>query len=115
MTVSSVAINFNQCYDEWKILKEYCLVLLHGAPPLWFTVTLFPATPTNSLSLSLGVYQCNKRDMWNSREQNCFCINMFYFNCPNFLNVGITDITFQSTGTGKFATPHSSSLLKNSA
>ena len=48
-----------------------CLVLLHVVPPLLFTVTTFPATPTNNLAVpspSLGVCHCNKRDMWNSRE-----------------------------------------------
>ena len=30
---------------------------------------------------------------------------MFYFIGLNFLSVGIVDISFQSTGTGKYATP----------
>ena len=52
-----------------------CLVLLHVAPPLLFTVTSFPDTPTNNLaapSPSLKVYHCNKRDMQNLHEQNFF-------------------------------------------
>ena len=49
-----------------------CLVLLHGAPPILFSVTSFPTLPTNSLAVpspSLGVYLCNKH-MWNLCEQN---------------------------------------------
>ena len=30
---------------------------------------------------------------------------MFYFNWPNFLSVGIVNISFQSAGTDKYATP----------
>jgi len=48
-----------------------------------FTVTSFSATPTNNLSVprhSIRVYHCNKCDMRNLREQNCFCTNTFYFN-----------------------------------
>ena len=30
---------------------------------------------------------------------------MFYFIWPNFLTVGIVDISFQSAGTAKYATP----------
>ena len=62
----------NQFYDKWKVLR-ICLVLLHVAPPLLFTVTLFPATPTNKLAVpspSLKVYHCNKRDMRNLHKQN---------------------------------------------
>ena len=50
-----------------------CLLLLYVAPPLLFTVTSFPTTPTNNLAVpspSLGVVHCNKRDMWNLCKQN---------------------------------------------
>ena len=50
-----------------------CIVLIHVVPHLLFTVTPFPATPTNNLAVpspSLGICHCNKRDMRNSREQN---------------------------------------------
>ena len=52
-----------------------CLVLLHVAPPLLFTVTSFPDMPTNNLtapspSLKVHVYHYNKCDMRNLREQN---------------------------------------------
>ena len=40
-----------------------CLLLLHGAPPLLFTVTSFPATPTNSLSVPRP--SLDKHDMQN--------------------------------------------------
>ena len=47
--------------------------MLYVAPPLLFTVTSFPTTPTNNLAVpspSLGVVHCNKRDMWNLCKQN---------------------------------------------
>ena len=49
------------------------LLLLHVAPSLLFTVTLFLVTPTNSLaapSPSFKVYHYNKHVMRNSHEQN---------------------------------------------
>ena len=33
------------------------------------------------------------------------CTNTFYFNWPNFLSVGIVNISFQCAGTGRYATP----------
>ena len=43
----------------WQEVLSNCIVLLHVAPPLLFTVTSFTAMPTNNLaapSSSLGVY-----------------------------------------------------------
>jgi len=85
-----------------------CLVLIHVVPPLSFTVTPFPATPTNNLAVlspSLGVCHCNKREFAREKFHACFCTNTFYFNWPKFLSVGIVDIAFQSAGTDKSATP----------
>ena len=85
-----------------------CLLLLHVAPPLVFTVMSFLATPINSLTVpspSLRVYQCNKQVFAWAIFYDCFYTIMFYFIWPNFLSVGIPDISFQSAGTGKYATP----------
>ena len=85
-----------------------CLLLLRVAPPLLFTVTSFQAMPTNSLALpspSLGGYQYNKLDMKTFCKQNFFRTNTFCFIWLNVLFVGIVDISFQSAGTGKCATP----------
>ena len=51
-----------------KKLEVIVLPLLHGAPPMLFTVVSFPppVTPTNSLAVpspSLEVHQCNERDI----------------------------------------------------
>ena len=54
--------------------------------------------PANSLpvpSPSLRVYQCNKGDMRNSREQNFkILFAPLPFNWPNFLSVEIVDVVF---------------------
>ena len=46
----------------------------------------------------------SKCKMRNLHEQ-LFCTIMFYFIWPDFLSVGIVDISFQSAGTGKYTTP----------
>ena len=40
-----------------------------------------------------------------AKFHDCFCTITFCFVWPNFLSVGIVDISFQSTGTGKCAKP----------
>ena len=60
--------------------------------------------PTNSSSPSFVVYQRSNCKMRSFHEQ-LFCTIMFYFIWPDFLFVGIVDISFQSDGTGKYTTP----------
>lgn len=58
----------NQFYAKWRSLKYYI-------PPLLFSVTPFPAMPTNSLAVpssSLRVYQCNMRNLREQRFTNVF-------------------------------------------
>ena len=83
------------------------LKLLHVVPPLLLTdIILGHAHNLAVPSPSLRVYQCNKRDMRNSREQNFTILHHYIlFNWPNILSVGIVDVAFQSAETGKYATP----------
>ena len=85
-------------------------VIAHVAPTLLFTVTSFPVMPPNSLAVpspSLSVYQCTN---WygkfvQAKFHDCFCTATFCFIWTNFLYLGIVDISVQSAGTGKYATP----------
>ena len=84
---------------------------MHVAPTLLFTVTSFSVMPINSLAIprpSLSVYQCTKCDTRNSYKQNFTIVSVplhSVWSGPTFLSVGIVNISFQSTGTGKYAKP----------
>ena len=86
------------------------ILLLCVAPPLMFTVRdiwphpwsayLYHAPPPEYIL-------CRKHD---SIEQNFTIISSLlhstYFPWPNFLSMGIVDISFLSVETGKYATPN---------
>ena len=65
----------NLTQQVMKLEVNYCLLLLHVAPPLMS----FPATPINSLTVpspSLGIYWYNTLDMRKFCEQNFLIVSI---------------------------------------
>ena len=74
---------------------------------LMFTATSFLAMLSNSLAIPspLSVQHFDEEYL-QVKFNDCFYIITFYFNLLNFLCMGIVNTSFQSAGTGKYATPN---------